>query len=118
MTWFRVLPIACALVAVTCAEQRPPINRVQPYALDKEFFIGEDFADSADDPQFWTQAVWDGNYVRRRRFCISHAWVSYRPWKRRYDPALVCILYNMTQFQNQLLFYSSGHYSTSHVRSA
>ncbi|MBW2276364.1 MAG: hypothetical protein JRF63_02665, partial [Deltaproteobacteria bacterium] len=57
MTWIRVIPIACAIIAVGCAERRPPIDRVQPYALDKEFFIGEDFTDSADDPEFWTQAT-------------------------------------------------------------
>ena len=40
-----------------CAEERPPIDRVQPYALKKSFFIGEDFNSTKDDPEFWTQGT-------------------------------------------------------------
>ena len=40
-----------------CAEERPPIDRVQPYALKKSFFIGEDFNSTHDDPEFWTQGT-------------------------------------------------------------
>ena len=40
-----------------CAEERPPIDQVQPYALKKSFFIGEDFNSTADDPEFWTQGT-------------------------------------------------------------
>jgi hypothetical protein len=57
MTWIRVVSIAAAIITFGCAEQRPPIDRVQPYALDKEFFIGQDFTDAEDDPEFWTQAT-------------------------------------------------------------
>jgi len=57
MAWNRAILIALAVAAASCAEQRPPVDRVQPYALDKEFFLGEDFADPADDPEFWTQAT-------------------------------------------------------------
>jgi hypothetical protein len=38
-----------------CAEERPPIDRVQPLALEKAFYIGEDFEGSHDDPEFWAQ---------------------------------------------------------------
>ncbi|MCA9545083.1 MAG: hypothetical protein KC613_11855, partial [Myxococcales bacterium] len=40
-----------------CAEERPPINRVQPFALEKSFFVGENLTDTRDDPEFWTQAT-------------------------------------------------------------
>ena len=38
-----------------CAEEREPINRVQPGALQKSFFIGDDFTSVDDDPEFWSQ---------------------------------------------------------------
>jgi hypothetical protein len=40
-----------------CAEERSPVDRVQPYALEKALFIGEDFNDPADNPEFWTQGT-------------------------------------------------------------
>ena len=40
-----------------CAEERTPIDRVQPFALEKSFFVGESFTDTSDDPEFWTQAT-------------------------------------------------------------
>ena len=46
-----------ALTALGCAEERDPINRVQPDALPKAFFIGEDFASTADDPEFYSQGT-------------------------------------------------------------
>jgi len=44
-----ILLIAAALLGA-CAQERDPINRVQPYALPKTFFIGEDFQSADDDP--------------------------------------------------------------------
>ena len=35
-----------------CAEERAPINRVQPNALQKSFFVGK-LAEGADDPEFY-----------------------------------------------------------------
>jgi hypothetical protein len=52
--------LAAALAAgvlAGCAEERDPVDRVQPYALPKSFFVGEDFANTADDPEFWYQAT-------------------------------------------------------------
>ncbi len=46
-----------ALVLASCAEERPPINRVQPYALKKSDFVGKDLKDPKDNPEFWTQAT-------------------------------------------------------------
>jgi hypothetical protein len=54
----RLLLASSLLVAAFgCAEERPPIDRVQPFALEKAHFIGEDFLSTADDPEFWTQAT-------------------------------------------------------------
>src|SRR5260221_2699062 len=36
-----------------CASERAPINRVQPEALQKSFFVGASLTDDADDPQFY-----------------------------------------------------------------
>ncbi len=46
-----------ALLAVSCAEQQAPINRVQPDALDKSFFVGKDYQALSDDPEFYSQAT-------------------------------------------------------------
>lgn len=40
-----------------CAEERPAINRVQPFALKKALFVGEDLQGAQDDPEFYTQAT-------------------------------------------------------------
>jgi len=51
----RSLSLALALclpIIGGCAEERAPINRVQPNALEKAFFVGA-LADGSDDPQFF-----------------------------------------------------------------
>src|SRR5262252_5962471 len=50
-----VAAIAAALVG--CAQERAPINRVQPDALDKSFFVGADLQSTADDPEFWKRGT-------------------------------------------------------------
>jgi hypothetical protein len=50
-----VLLLVAAGLLGACAEEREPINRVQPYALPKSFFIGEDKVSADDNPEFWTQ---------------------------------------------------------------
>jgi hypothetical protein len=47
--------VAFSLLAVLsgCASERAPINRVQPEALQKSFFVGASLTDDADDPQFY-----------------------------------------------------------------
>jgi hypothetical protein len=47
--------LACVLLASLsgCASERAPINRVQPNALEKSFFVGDALSDDADDPQFY-----------------------------------------------------------------
>lgn len=48
---FAVVAAATCLLT-SCAEERQPINRVQPNALTKAFFVGE-LDDPADDPEFY-----------------------------------------------------------------
>ena len=45
------------LVLVACAQERPPINRVQANALDKSFFVGPDLQSPADDPEFYKRGT-------------------------------------------------------------
>lgn len=42
-------------LAVGCAAERDPINRVQPNALPKSFFLGDNLQDYKDDPEFRTK---------------------------------------------------------------
>ncbi|MBN2362073.1 MAG: hypothetical protein JXR83_21660, partial [Deltaproteobacteria bacterium] len=46
-----------ALCLVGCAEERPPINRVQPDALPKSFFVGDDLQGIGDDPEFYMRGT-------------------------------------------------------------
>jgi hypothetical protein len=56
-----VLAPCCAPLLFGCAEERPPINRVQSNALSKEFFVG-DIDDPSDDPVFlWRNFVVDAS---------------------------------------------------------
>jgi hypothetical protein len=60
MAYSRRACIMAAVAAVAswgCATERPPINRVQPNALEKSFFVGEDLQDPSDDPEFYTAAT-------------------------------------------------------------
>jgi len=40
-----------------CAEERDLVDRVQPYALEKSFFVGEDLVGTQDDPEFYYQGT-------------------------------------------------------------
>ena len=40
-----------------CAAERDPINRVQANAIPKSFFIGGNFQDSKDDPEFYARSM-------------------------------------------------------------
>ncbi|NUO53855.1 MAG: hypothetical protein HOV80_33850, partial [Polyangiaceae bacterium] len=52
-----VLPVLAVLFALAgCAEEREPINRVQPNALSKEFFVGI-IDDPSDDPEFYMRTT-------------------------------------------------------------
>lgn len=43
--------------ATSCAEERPAIVRVQPNALAKSFFVGNDLQSTEDDPEFWARTT-------------------------------------------------------------
>jgi hypothetical protein len=47
-----LLPCLLGAVVSGCAEERDPINRVQPNAIPKEFFVGASLEDPGDDPEF------------------------------------------------------------------
>ena len=57
----RYIVAICLLTGMAfaggCAEERAPIDRVQPYALDKTHFVGHDLTDPADNPEFWSQVT-------------------------------------------------------------
>src|SRR5262249_5064480 len=38
-------------------QEQQPINRVQPDYFDKSFFIGQQYLDSSDDPEFYFQGT-------------------------------------------------------------
>jgi hypothetical protein len=49
--------VALILVAAGCAKERGAINRVQPDALAKSFFVGKDLVSTADDPEFYKRGT-------------------------------------------------------------
>jgi hypothetical protein len=51
-----VLAAVTPLVLFGCAEERPPINRVQANALEKAFFVGR-LDDDGDDPEFYKRGT-------------------------------------------------------------
>lgn len=51
-TGIAAIGLAVAWATVGCAQERDPINRVQPNALQKSFFVGANLADASDDPEF------------------------------------------------------------------
>jgi hypothetical protein len=52
-----VAALAAALLCAACAEEQPPIDRVQPNYFDKAFFVGSDLLDPLDDPEFYSQGT-------------------------------------------------------------
>src|SRR4051812_7963078 len=59
LNWTRRLAIsvAVALASIGCAKERDPINRVQPDALQKAFFVGADLEHAEDDPEFYKRGT-------------------------------------------------------------
>ncbi len=47
------LGVALALATFGCAQEREPISRVQPNALKKSFFVGDNLQSVGDDPTFY-----------------------------------------------------------------
>jgi len=66
-----VLLAASACLAAGCAEERDPINRVQPNVLPKQFFLGENLADPSDDPEFRMKSFTIGTSVGQSEYGIG-----------------------------------------------
>ncbi len=49
--------IGIVSVGAGCAMERDPIQRVQPQAIPKSFFLGADFKSSNDDPEFYGRTM-------------------------------------------------------------
>jgi hypothetical protein len=60
-----------------CASERAPINRVQPNALEKSFFVGEALSDDADDPQFYYRpTIADVDYGAHTGGLFTASWAQ------------------------------------------
>jgi hypothetical protein len=62
---------ASACLAAGCATERDPINRVQPNALPKTFFLGQDLKSPNDDPEFRMKSFTVGSSVNQGAFSIG-----------------------------------------------
>src|SRR5947208_1400111 len=50
--WFSALALLAA-----CAQEQPIVNRVQPDYGKKDYLVGPDYLNAADDPEFWAQGT-------------------------------------------------------------
>jgi hypothetical protein len=93
--WSVAFPLLALLNG--CAEERPPINRVQPSALEKSFFVGASLTDDADDPQFYyrpTVADVDYGASQNGLFTASYAQTTARVrWEITEDMLLARLAY-------------------------
>ena len=62
---------ASACLAAGCASERDPINRVQPNALPKTFFLGADLKSPNDDPEFRMKSFTVGSSVSQSAYSIG-----------------------------------------------
>jgi len=60
-SWMKAVATGALALAVSgafgCAEEREPINRVQPDAMAKSFFVGADLVDHSDNPEFYVNGT-------------------------------------------------------------
>jgi len=49
--------VGVTFLSAGCAEERAPINRVQPDALAKSFFVGADLVNDVDNPDFYANGT-------------------------------------------------------------
>lgn len=71
--------VALSLLTVLsgCAVERAPINRVQPNALEKSFFVGQSLTNDADDPQFFYRpSVVDVDYGAAQSGLFTASWAQ------------------------------------------
>jgi hypothetical protein len=62
---------ASACLSAACVAERDPINRVQPNALPKTFFLGQDLKGSSDDPEFRMKSFTVGSSVNQSAYSIG-----------------------------------------------
>lgn len=74
-TWLArsglMLLAASACLSAACVAERDPINRVQPNALPKTFFLGQDLKNSNDDPEFRMKSFTVGSSVNQGAYSIG-----------------------------------------------
>ena len=51
------LALIATFAAVGCAEERPPLDRVQDNAFAKSFFVGDRLDSAEDDPEFYMRGT-------------------------------------------------------------
>jgi hypothetical protein len=91
--------VAFSLLALLngCASERAPINRVQPEALQKSFFVGASLTDDQDDPQFYyrpTVADVDYGASQSGLFTASYAQTTARVrWEITEDKLIARLAY-------------------------
>lgn len=90
-----------ALVLAGCAIERPTINRVQPNALSKSFFIA-DLADSKDDPVFlFRNFVVDASESQELVGVSSASGVERIRWEVTENTLFARRAYSLTQGSNR-----------------
>ena len=62
---------ASACLSAACVAERDPINRVQPNALPKTFFLGSDLKSPSDDPEFRMKSFTVGSSVNQSAYSIG-----------------------------------------------
>ena len=74
-TWLArtglVLLFTSACFAAGCAQERDPIDRVQPNVLPKTFFLGQDLESASDDPEFRMKSFVADSSVNQSEYSIG-----------------------------------------------
>ena len=77
MRRFKQLRSLCVIglfsTIAACAQERDPINRVQPQALEKSFFLGENLKDVSDDPEFHVKLTYIDNSQSQSTYTVGES---------------------------------------------
>jgi hypothetical protein len=75
LRWTATLSLFALLTS--CASERAPINRVQPNALEKTFFVGQQLSVDEDDPEFYYRpTVVDVDYGASQSGLFTATWAQ------------------------------------------
>ncbi|MFO0549039.1 MAG: zinc-dependent metalloprotease [Polyangiaceae bacterium] len=81
-----------------CQQERPPINTVQPGALSKAFFVGDDLQSADDDPEFyWRNYVVDASASQSLVGVGSYSGVDRIRWEITEDMLIARKAYQIGQ---------------------